>query len=150
VDCILLLGLLIWRFIGEPLAPMTKTFLLAGAVALCMLMVNDLILKVLFGVATPYRYMMEGKAHSFHWLAGSDKSSFPSGHLSMAASFAAVFVRKYPKTIPLFALALAAAAAALIIGDWHFISDVIAGAFVGYVTGTLAAAFWLERLARAQ
>jgi membrane-associated phospholipid phosphatase len=34
------------------------------------------------------------------------------------------------------------AAALLVIGDWHFLSDVIAGSFVGLSAGLLAGSLW--------
>jgi uncharacterized membrane protein YoaK (UPF0700 family) len=37
---------------------------------------------------------------------------------------------------------LALAALLLVVGDWHFVSDVIAGGFVGLSAGVLAGAVW--------
>jgi membrane-associated phospholipid phosphatase len=34
----------------------------------------------------------------------------------------------------------------LVVGDWHFISDVIAGAFLGVSAGILAGEGWLVHL----
>jgi uncharacterized membrane protein YoaK (UPF0700 family) len=61
----------------------------------------------------------------------------------LAGSFAAVFMRLYRISIlPLSALLLVAAVL-LITGDWHFVSDVIAGIFVGVSAGLLAGEVWL-------
>jgi membrane-associated phospholipid phosphatase len=38
---------------------------------------------------------------------------------------------------------LAVVAGLLIVGSWHFVSDVLAGAFIGLTTGLLAAEVWL-------
>jgi hypothetical protein len=55
----------------------------------------------------------------------------------LASGFAGVFMSRYRASIwPLSALLLAGAVL-LIAGDWHFLSDVIAGAFVGQLTGWL-------------
>ena len=61
----------------------------------------------------------------------------------LAGAFAAVFMRLYRTSIvPLSALLLIAAVL-LIAGDWHFVSDVIAGTFVGVSAGLLAGELWL-------
>lgn len=61
----------------------------------------------------------------------------------IAGAFAGVFLRLYRISIlPLSALLLIAATL-LVVGDWHFVSDVIAGAFVGISAGLLAGEVWL-------
>jgi uncharacterized membrane protein YoaK (UPF0700 family) len=61
----------------------------------------------------------------------------------LAGAFAGVFMRLYRTSIlPLSALLLIAAVL-LIAGNWHFVSDVIAGAFVGVSAGLLAGEVWL-------
>ena len=66
----------------------------------------------------------------------------------LAAAFLGVFVRLYPRVryVSLFALLLAAFA--MVAGDWHFISDLIAGAFVGATAGLTAGELWLRHIAR--
>jgi membrane-associated phospholipid phosphatase len=69
---------------------------------------------------------------------GSQKSGFPSGHMVLASAFAGAFMSYYRASVwPLSGL-LALAAGLLIFGDWHFLSDVIAGTFVGISAGVLA------------
>jgi hypothetical protein len=41
------------------------------------------------------------------------------------------------------AILLLLAAALLVVGDWHFLSDVIAGTFLGVSAGILAGEGWL-------
>jgi membrane-associated phospholipid phosphatase len=85
---------------------------------------------------------MHGVRHAFNFLKGSGDSSFPSGHMVLAGAFAGVFMRSYSASIwPLSAL-LGLAAGLLIIGDWHFLSDVVAGTFVGVSAGILAGEGW--------
>jgi len=87
--------------------------------------------------------VLHGAQHVFHLLGGSSRSSFPSGHMVLAGSFAGVFMRFYRNTIVPFSTLLLIAAALLILGDWHFLSDVIAGTFVGVSAGLLAGELWL-------
>jgi membrane-associated phospholipid phosphatase len=61
----------------------------------------------------------------------------------LAGAFAGVFMRLYRASIlPLSALLLSAAVL-LIVGDWHFVSDVVAGTFLGVSAGLLAGEVWL-------
>jgi uncharacterized membrane protein YoaK (UPF0700 family) len=60
----------------------------------------------------------------------------------LAGAFAGVFMRIYRGSIRLFCALLLLAAALLVLGDWHFVSDVIAGAFLGISAGMLAGEGW--------
>jgi hypothetical protein len=60
----------------------------------------------------------------------------------LAGAFAGVLMRFYRASIwPLSAL-LVLAAGLLVVGDWHFLSDVIAGTFLGVSAGILAGEGW--------
>lgn len=61
----------------------------------------------------------------------------------LVGAIAGVFMRLYRTSVlPLSALLLIGAAL-LIAGDWHFVSDVIAGTFLGVSAGLLAGEVWL-------
>jgi membrane-associated phospholipid phosphatase len=51
----------------------------------------------------------------------------------------------YPRLRPLYALAVAAVGVGLIGANYHFLSDVIAGGFVGSSTGWMTVALWRKR-----
>ena len=110
---------------------------------MCSYAFNDHILKTLFGVPNPAE-VIQGARHAFNFFKGSENSSFPSGHMVLASAFAGVFVTWYRSSIWIFTvvLVLVLAAALLLVGDWHFASDVIAGAFLGISAGLLAGAAW--------
>jgi membrane-associated phospholipid phosphatase len=115
---------------------------LACLASICAYAINDSILKLFFGVPNPAA-VLHGTRHAFDLLTGSSNSSFPSGHMVLAGAFAGVFMRLYQTSIlPLSALLLSAVAL-LIVGDWHFVSDVIAGTFLGVSAGLLAGEVWL-------
>jgi membrane-associated phospholipid phosphatase len=81
---------------------------------------------------------MKGAPHVLRWFMGTGGSSLPSGHMVLAGAFAGVFMSYYRASIwPLSALLLIAAGL-LIFGGWHFLSDVIAGTFIGLSAGVLA------------
>ena len=55
----------------------------------------------------------------------------------------------YPRFRALYAIIVAAVAIGLIGADFHFLSDIIAGAFVGSSTGWVAVVLWRSRNAEA-
>jgi membrane-associated phospholipid phosphatase len=75
-------------------------------------------------------------------MQGTPNSGFPSGHMVLSGAFAGVFMRLYRRSIVLFSALLVIGAGLLVLGDWHFVSDVIAGAFVGVSAGFLAGEVW--------
>jgi membrane-associated phospholipid phosphatase len=118
-----------------------RTLAVACLVSMCAYVVNDHLLKVFFGVPNPGD-VIRGVTHSFNFWKGSGNSSFPSGHMVLAGAFAGVFMRLYKASIRLFSALLLVAACLLLVGDWHFLSDIIAGAFLGTSAGILAGEGW--------
>jgi membrane-associated phospholipid phosphatase len=92
---------------------------------------NEYVLKLLFGRKNPSVLFYRVPAHVFNFFEGDQHSSFPSGHMVMATAFAAVMIALQPRWWPVLAILLCIGAAALIVGNWHFVGAVIAGAFVG-------------------
>jgi len=136
------LGLVVIRITRGHLSALREATALACLTSICAYAINDGVLKHVFGVPNPAA-VMHGSQHAFHLLSGSANSSFPSGHMVLAGAFAGVFMRLYRSSaLPLSALLLVAAAL-LIVGDWHFVSDVIAGIFAGVSAGVLAGKVWL-------
>lgn len=137
VESAVILTIVLARLVRGYISPFGKTLAIACLSSICAYGVNDQVLKLFFGVPGPAA-VMHGARHSFYFWSGSESSSFPSGHMAMAAAFAGVFMRLYKISIwPLGALLLLAAAL-LLIGDWHFLSDIIAGTFFGMTAGLLA------------
>ncbi len=67
---------------------------------------------------------------------GSNNQSFPSGHASDGFTWATVFQRHYGWKLGLPAYALAATMGySRIVRDKHYLSDVVAGATLGYIVG---------------
>ena len=135
-------ALMIVRITRGRLSPLGEATMLACLTSICSYGINENTLKFFFGVPNPAA-VLRGTQHAFHLLKGSSTSSFPSGHMVLASSFAAVFMRLYRTSILPFSVLLLIAAALLIAGDWHFVSDVIAGTSIGITAGFLAAEVWL-------
>ncbi len=146
IDAAIALALTFVRILRgrERFPPLYRVLALACLTSICAFAVNDSALKLFFGVPNPAHVFLEGAGHRFHFLAGSRESSFPSGHMILASSFAGVFMRLYPRAVVPLAVLLLIAAVALIVGDWHFVSDVIAGTSLGIAIGLLVGDLWLD------
>jgi membrane-associated phospholipid phosphatase len=129
------------RLMKGHISVLGETLAIACLVSMCAYVVNDHVLKVFFGVPNPAD-VVRGAAHGFNFWMGSDRSGFPSGHMVLAAAFAGVFMRLNKASIRLFAALLLIAAGLLLVGDWHFLSDIIAGGFLGMSAGILAGEGW--------
>jgi len=70
-------------------------------------------------------------------------SAFPSGHAATAFMVAAVLGQRYPRLRPLLLFLAAVVAGSRVFIDAHFVSDVVAGAVIGYTVG-LGSTVWLE------
>lgn len=142
IEAAVALALVIFRITRGHLSPFREATALACLASICAYAINDSTLKFFFGVASPAA-VLHGTQHAFNILRGSSNNSFPSGHMVLSGAFAGVFMRLYRNSIlPLSALLLIAAVL-LVTGDWHFVSDVIAGTFVGVSVGILAGEVWL-------
>lgn len=142
-----LLIMVIARLVRGHISTFGETLAIACLASMCAYVVNDHVLKVFFGVPNPTD-VIHGARHGFNILMGSGASSFPSGHMALAGAFSGVLMRLYRVSIwPLSALLLLAAVL-LLVGDWHFLSDIIAGAFLGTSAGILAGEAWAVHSAR--
>lgn len=130
------------RMMRGKISPFGKTLAIACVASICAYAINDNVLKLYFGVPNP-RAVVHGAKHAFHFWAGSGRSSFPSGHMVLAAAFAGVYMRLYRASILPLSSLLLLAAGLLIVGDWHFLSDLIAGTFFGLSAGLLAGEIWV-------
>jgi membrane-associated phospholipid phosphatase len=109
----------------------TRFFLLAGS-AVPLAYFLKWLFKLLFG-RTNTRFWLAGHmSDGFHWFHGGENcSSFPSGHMAVFAAFFAAFWLLYPRYRSLSIGGLLLLAVALIVTDYHFLSDVIAGTYLG-------------------
>lgn len=75
--------------------------------------------------------------HPFHY--DGNYGSFPSGHTARTAAMAAVAWIAWPKWRCAAIAATGAVGAGLVAMNYHFVGDVIAGAFVGSIVGAYTA-----------
>ena len=132
--------LLLRRIVRGQLAPLGKAIMVAGAASMCAYLLNETIFKFLFGIPSPTEMLFQNASHAVHFLSGNPENGFPSGHMMLSGAFAGALMRFYPRIRgQLFAL-LGVGAFILVWGDWHFVSDVIAGTFLGITIGLVIAA----------
>lgn len=141
LESAVLLSLLLARLRRGHLSRFRETLAVACLASICAYGINDQVLKPLFGVLPPAA-VVHGARHTFNLAMGFAGSSFPSGHMMLAGAFAGVFMRLYRATARPLAALLLLAAGLLVLGGWHFISDVIAGSFLGVSAGLLAGEGW--------
>jgi membrane-associated phospholipid phosphatase len=119
---------------------LSRTLTLACGASILAYGFNHL-LKILFGRPVPLAAARLPELPVFHLFQGDNHSSFPSGHMALLGAFAGILWQAYPAARPLVPLALCLAAAAMVIGNWHYVSDTFAGAALGLFAGLVAARF---------
>jgi membrane-associated phospholipid phosphatase len=136
---------------GRTLSKIYATAMLCSVSAM-IAEVTKSILKYVFGRTWPETWVRDNPSfihdgvYGFNLFHGGDAyASFPSGHLSVTAAVVSVLWIAYPALRPLCALAVLAVMAGLIGANYHFLSDVIAGCFVGVSTGWMVMALWQSR-----
>ncbi len=111
----------------------SRFFLLTGCTVPLSFLLKS-ILKDLFGKVTTRAWLKHKYLYGFHWLDGrSDFSGFPSGHMLLFTVAALAVIRFYPRYRSTCIGFLLLMAVALIVTDYHFLSDVIAGVLLGYL-----------------
>ncbi len=141
LEAVLVLTLALVRLARGHISPFGEVVAIACLSSICAYAIDSNVLKICFGVPNPTQ-VLQGAQHSFNFWKGTQSSSFPSGHMVLVGAFGGVFMRLYPWAIRPISALLFAAAVLLIFGNWHFVSDVIAGAFIGVAIGLLAGEVW--------
>jgi membrane-associated phospholipid phosphatase len=99
----------------------------------------ELVLKPVFGRSGPYSWL-EQNEFAFHWLRGraTEFQSMPSGEAAVLTATLAVFWVTSPRWRWVYLLIGGLEAISLVWFNWHFASDVVAGAAIGAVGAALA------------
>jgi membrane-associated phospholipid phosphatase len=99
-------------------------------------------LKFVFGRTWPETWvnnnpsLIGNGAFGFNFFhGGAGYASFPSGHTTAVCAVAGVLWFAYPRLRPLWVLAVLAVVIGLIGADYHFVSDILAGGFLGSSAG---------------
>jgi len=122
--------------------------LLSGVSLAVAVIIKDQ-LKFAFGRAWPETwtrnnpsFIRDGVYGFYPFHGGAGYASFPSGHTTMICTVMTVLWICYPRFRPVYALCMAAVAIGLVGANFHFLSDVIGGGFLGLSAGWLGVALW--------
>src|SRR5665647_1291423 len=144
-------GLGLWSFSGRTLSK-NQTATLVCSISLIMAEATKNQLKFLFGRTWPDTWVQNNPsfirdgAYGFNLFhGGAGFASFPSGHSAVTCAVISVLWIFYPKLRAIYLFVVFAVVIGLIGANYHFLSDIIAGAFVGVSTGWMTTALWQTR-----
>lgn len=114
-------------------------------------------LKFAFGRTWPDSWqpdilsLVHDNVYGFHFFrSGGSFKSFPSGHAAAVGAVMSVLWLVFPKLRPLYAICIGTADIGLVLLNLHFISDVVAGTFVGVSAGMFTVAICFQLAATFQ
>ena len=129
---------------GRSLSKMQSVLLVCSV----SLMVSETIkneLKFVFGRTWPETWYQNNPSfisdgiYGFNWFHGGQAyASFPSGHMTAVCAVISVFWIYYPQLRVIYLTIMLAVLVGLVGADFHFLSDCIAGAFLGVSIGLMA------------
>lgn len=91
-----------------------------------------ILLKFIFGRVNTREWLAKPELYGFHWFhASSFGGGFPSGHMAVFTTLFAAMWRYYPRYRPLYLIFSLILATALIATNYHFLGDVVGGAYLG-------------------
>jgi membrane-associated phospholipid phosphatase len=161
-DCLAVVAVAIfivmgWRVAsGRRLSRVESVFLVCGVSLAVAVAIKDQ-LKFAFGRTWPETWvnnnlsLIRNHVYGFNpFHGGVGYASFPSGHTTAICAVMSVLWICYPKFRAIYVLLIAGVTVGLIGADYHFLSDVIAGGFLGVSTGWMTVSFWecAERILR--
>lgn len=106
-------------------------------------------LKLAFGRTWPETWMQDNPSlirdgvdnfNPFH--GGPGFASFPSGHMVAICAIMSVYWICWPRLRPISAICIAIAFFGLLGANYHFVSDLLAGAFLGTLVGWTMVMLW--------
>jgi len=100
---------------------------------------TKMVLKIFFGRVNTRYWLEQPNLYGFHWFQLHEHCrGFPSGHMLVIVTLLAALWRFYPKSRPLCLVTATGLGAALVATNYHFVSDVIAGTYLGLLVEAVA------------
>lgn len=141
-------GLGLWNLSGRALSRIQNCLLLCS-ISLIIAEMTKAQLKFVFGRTWPETWVhnnpsfLRDGVYGFNFFHdGSAYTSFPSGHMAVSCSVISVLWVYFPAWRTVCALVALFVAIGLVAANYHFLSDVIAGSFVGISTGWMVTSLW--------
>jgi membrane-associated phospholipid phosphatase len=125
----------VWAIFARPLPPWTQTPLLC-ALAAVGATVACFFLKHFFGRTSPDPAFIQGHLYEFRLLHGGfHRQSFPSGTAAISTAIVSVLWVTAPRLRAVGGLIVVMLSAAVVIANFHWVGDVIAGVYLGALAG---------------
>jgi len=145
---IVFFGLGLWSLSGRILSRIQKCAFLCS-ISLIVAEATKAQLKFVFGRTWPDTWVHNNPSfirdgiYGFNFFhGGPEYASFPSGHMAVTCAVVSVLWLYFPSVRTVCTLVGLAVAVGLIGANYHFLSDVIAGAFVGISSGWMVTSLW--------
>jgi len=132
---VLLIGCGVWRIAGRQLRPWTEMPLLYSW-ATIWAVASEMIFKRIFGRGWPDPTLVREHLYGFHFLHGQTHwDSFPSGTSTVSVAMLSVLWILQPRWRAPGLVVTVLLSAVVVVGNFHWLSDVLAGAFLGVTVG---------------
>ncbi|HEY8085473.1 MAG TPA: phosphatase PAP2 family protein [Methylophilaceae bacterium] len=93
-----------------------------------------IILKWIFGRTETHNWLLHPQLYGFHWFAGTEGFlGFPSGHMLVFTPLFLALWDFFPRFRIYYGIVWLSLGIALIVTEYHFLSDVAAGTYLGLV-----------------
>jgi membrane-associated phospholipid phosphatase len=123
------------RTVARPKLPDVYA-LLGSSVPLAFML--KAIIKYVFGRTNTRLWLVNPELYGLHWFDGGGQyASFPSGHMAVFTAMMLAMCRQVPQLRRACMGFLLCLTLALIVTEYHFLSDVIAGVYLGMVVDVL-------------
>lgn len=130
-----LFGCGLWLISGRSLRPWTAIPIVCSW-ATVWAIASEIILKRIFGRGWPDPTFVRDHLYGFHFLQGETHwDAFPSGTASVSFAILAVLWTLTPRWRAAGTAIIVLLSIAVVIGNYHWLSDVIAGGFLGWTIG---------------
>jgi membrane-associated phospholipid phosphatase len=141
---LLVAGLVLAARTSGRLGEVSRTLMLA-CLASILAYGSNFLLKIIFGRPVPLTHDGADGQMIFHLFHGTNHSSFPSGHMALLGAFASILWQSFARARPVLLSLLCLAGAAIVAGNWHYVSDIIAGAVLGLTVGAAVGRLGLKQ-----
>ncbi|HSH72624.1 MAG TPA: phosphatase PAP2 family protein [Methylophilaceae bacterium] len=109
-----------------------RVFFLITGIALPLSFIVKTLLKLVFGRIETRIWLTDHSLDGMHWFSGENGfDGFPSGHMVVFTTFFVGLWQFYPLYRDLYLVTWLGLAIALMLTNYHFLSDVIAGSYFG-------------------
>jgi membrane-associated phospholipid phosphatase len=130
---------------GRAVPRWTHVTMIAGFSLMWAIACNYFLLQPFFGRLALGWWLVKGR-YGFDLFHGHGGTGFPSDHATVAASFLFVFWLFYSRARLFIAAFIIAESVGIILMNWHFVSDVIAGLFLGATAAIMTTAVLGKRI----